>query len=111
MDTVYLIIVLAPLLGAVVAGLFGRQIGRVGAHSVTILGVAVSFLLSVVVFHAHVFGGTPVYNETVYTWMVSDGLHFEIGFLVDNLTAMMMLVVTFVSLMVHIYTIGYMADD
>ena len=111
MDTVYLIIVLAPLLGAVVAGLFGRQIGRVGAHSVTILGVAVSFLLSVVVFHAHVFGGTPIYNETVYTWMVSDGLHFEIGFLVDNLTAMMMLVVTFVSLMVHIYTIGYMADD
>jgi NADH-quinone oxidoreductase subunit L len=111
MDTVYLIIVLAPLLGAVIAGLFGRQVGRVGAHSVTILGVAVSFLLSVVVFHAHVFGGTPIYNETVYTWMVSDGLHFEIGFLVDNLTAMMMLVVTFVSLMVHIYTIGYMADD
>ena len=111
MDTVYLIIVLAPLLGAVVAGLFGRQVGRVGAHSVTILGVAVSFLLSVVVFHAHVFGGAPIYNETVYTWMVSDGLHFEIGFLVDNLTALMMLVVTFVSLMVHIYTIGYMADD
>ncbi|AGA34752.1 NADH-ubiquinone oxidoreductase chain L [Thioalkalivibrio nitratireducens DSM 14787] len=111
MDTVYLIIVLAPLLGAILAGLFGRQIGRVGAHSVTILGVAVSFVLSAVVFYAHVFGGTPVYNETVYTWMVSDGLHFEIGFLVDNLTAMMMLVVTFVSLMVHIYTIGYMADD
>jgi NADH-quinone oxidoreductase subunit L len=111
MDTVYLIIVLAPLLGAVIAGLFGRQIGRVGAHSVTILGVAVSFLLSAVVFHAHVFGGTPIYNDTVYTWLVSDGLHFEIGFLVDNLTAMMMLVVTFVSLMVHVYTIGYMADD
>ncbi|MFO8004717.1 NADH-quinone oxidoreductase subunit L [Thioalkalivibrio sp.] len=111
MDKVYLIIVLAPLLGALIAGLFGRQVGRVGAHSVTILGVAVSFLLSVVVFHAHVFGGTPIYNETVYTWMISDGLHFQIGFLVDNLTAMMMLVVTFVSLMVHIYTIGYMADD
>ncbi len=111
MDTVYLIIVLAPLLAAVVAGLFGRQIGRVGAHSATIFGVALAFVLSVVVFYAHVFGGTPVYNETVYTWMVSDGLHFEIGFLVDNLTAMMMLVVTFVSLMVHIYTIGYMADD
>jgi NADH-quinone oxidoreductase subunit L len=111
MDTVYLIIVLAPLLGAIAAGLFGRQIGRVGAHTVTIFGVAVSFVLSAVVFYAHVFGGTPVYNETVYTWMVSDGLHFEIGFLVDNLTAMMMLVVTFVSLMVHIYTIGYMADD
>ena len=111
MDTVYLIIVLAPLLGAIAAGLFGRQIGRVGAHTVTIFGVAVSFVLSAVVFYAHVFGGTPVYNETVYTWMVSDGLHFEIGFLIDNLTAMMMLVVTFVSLMVHIYTIGYMADD
>jgi NADH-quinone oxidoreductase subunit L len=111
MDTVYLIIVLAPLLGAIAAGLFGRQIGRAGAHTVTIVGVAVSFALSAVVFYAHVFGGTPIYNETVYTWMVSDGLHFEIGFLVDNLTAMMMLVVTFVSLMVHIYTIGYMADD
>jgi len=111
MDTVYLIIVLAPLLAAVVAGLFGRQIGRVGAHSVTILGVGISFVLSAVVFYQHVFNGLPVYNETVYTWMFSDGLHFEIGFLVDNLTAMMMLVVTFVSLMVHIYTIGYMADD
>jgi NADH-quinone oxidoreductase subunit L len=111
MDTVYLIIVLAPLLGAIAAGLFGRQIGRAGAHTVTILGVAVSFVLSAVVFYAHVFGGTSIHNETVYTWMVSDGLHFEIGFLVDNLTAMMMLVVTFVSLMVHIYTIGYMADD
>ena len=111
MDTVYLLIVLAPLFGAIVAGLFGRQIGRVGAHTVTIAGVAVSFLLSLYVFYAHVFAGAPVYNETVYTWGYSDGLHFEIGFLVDNLTALMMLVVTFVSLMVHIYTIGYMADD
>ena len=111
MDTVYLIIVLAPLLAAVIAGLFGRQIGRAGAHSVTILGVGVSFVLSAVVFYQHVFNGVPVYNETVYTWMFTDGLHFEIGFLVDNLTALMMLVVTFVSLMVHVYTIGYMADD
>ncbi|WP_019626308.1 NADH-quinone oxidoreductase subunit L [Thioalkalivibrio sp. ALJT] len=111
MDTIYLLIVLAPLFGAIAAGLFGRQIGRTGAHSVTILGVAVSFILSVVVFWAHVFGDAGVYNETVYTWMVSDGIQFEVGFLVDNLTAMMMLVVTFVSLMVHIYTIGYMKDD
>ncbi|TVP85627.1 MAG: NADH-quinone oxidoreductase subunit L, partial [Thioalkalivibrio sp.] len=77
MDTVYLIIVLAPLLAAVVSGLFGRQIGRVGAHSVTILGVGLSFVLSAVVFYQHVFNGLPVYNETVYTWMFSDGLHFE----------------------------------
>ncbi|WP_018946350.1 NADH-quinone oxidoreductase subunit L [Thioalkalivibrio sp. AKL17] len=111
MDTIYLLIVLAPLAGAIIAGLFGRQIGRVGAHSVTIAGVAISFLLSVVVFYQHVFGGVGVYNESVYTWMVSDGIRFEVGFLVDNLTAMMMLVVTFVSLMVHIYTIGYMQDD
>lgn len=111
MDTIYLLIVLAPLFGAIAAGLFGRQIGRAGAHTVTILGVAVSFILSVVVFWAHVFGDAGVYNETLYTWLVSDGIQFEVGFLVDNLTAMMMLVVTFVSLMVHIYTIGYMKDD
>ena len=111
MDTIYLLVVLAPLFGAIAAGLFGRQLGRTGAHTVTILGVAVSFALSVVVFWAHVFGDAGVYNETVYTWMVSDGIQFEVGFLVDNLTAMMMLVVTFVSLMVHIYTIGYMQDD
>ena len=111
MDTIYLLVVLAPLFGAIAAGLFGRQLGRTGAHTVTILGVAVSFVLSVVVFWAHVFGDAGVYNETVYTWMVSDGIQFEVGFLVDNLTAMMMLVVTFVSLMVHIYTIGYMKDD
>ncbi len=111
MENVYLAIVLAPLLGAIVAGLFGRQIGRTGAHTITILSVAVSFILSVWVFKHHVFDGAAIHNATVYTWMVSDGIRFEIGFLVDNLTAMMMLVVTFVSLMVHIYTIGYMHDD
>jgi NADH-quinone oxidoreductase subunit L len=111
METIYLLIVLAPLLGAIVAGLFGRSIGRKGAHRVTIAGVAVAFLLSLVVFYAHVWGGRPVHDATLYTWMVSDGLHFEIGFLVDSLTVLMMLVVTFVSLMVHVYTIGYMADD
>ncbi|EHQ52439.1 proton-translocating NADH-quinone oxidoreductase subunit L [Ectothiorhodospira sp. PHS-1] len=111
MDTIYLLIVLAPLFGAIAAGLFGRQLGRTGAHTATIAGVAVSFLLSLVVFWQHVIGGVEVYNETVYTWLVSDGIRFEVGFLIDNLTALMMLVVTFVSLMVHIYTIGYMRED
>ena len=111
MDGFYIVIVLAPLLGAIVAGLFGKAVGRDGAHLVTITGVTISFLLSVIVFWEHAIRGAEVYNETVYTWLVSDGIRFEIGFLVDNLTAMMMLVVTFVSLMVHIYTIGYMRDD
>jgi NADH-quinone oxidoreductase subunit L len=111
METLYLLIVLAPLLGAIIAGLFGGRIGRVGAHSVTILGVGIACLLSLFVFKHHALDGAAVYNESVYTWMVSDGIRFEIGFLVDNLTALMMVVVTFVSLMVHIYTIGYMKDD
>ncbi|HSJ48264.1 MAG TPA: proton-conducting transporter membrane subunit, partial [Gammaproteobacteria bacterium] len=111
MDTIYLLIVLAPLLGAIIAGLFGGWIGRVGAHSVTILGVGIACVLSLFVFKHHALDGAAVYNESVYTWMVSDGIRFEIGFLVDNLTALMMVVVTFVSLMVHIYTIGYMKDD
>ncbi len=111
MDFIYLAIPLAPLLGAIVAGLFGKQIGRVGAHSVTIAGVSVSFLLSLIVFYQLVFSNAEAYNGTVYTWMVSDGIHFEIGFLIDKLTALMITVVSFVSLMVHIYTIGYMHDD
>jgi len=111
MENMLLAIPLAPLFGAIIAGLFGRQIGRAGAHTVTILGVAVSFGLSVLVFkHFAIDGATP-YNASVYTWMVSDGVRFEVGFLVDNLTALMMTVVSFVSLMVHIYTIGYMHDD
>ncbi len=111
MESVYLGIVLAPLIGAIVAGLFGRQIGRAGAHWVTIVGVAISFLLSLVVFKHIVLDESAAFNGTVYTWMVSDGIRFEIGFLIDQLTALMILVVTFVSLMVHIYTIGYMHDD
>ncbi len=111
MENIYLAIVLAPLIGAAIAGLFGRQIGRAGAHSVTILGVAISCILSAIVFKHHVFDGAAIYNGSVYTWMVVEGIRFEIGFLIDNLSAMMMLVVTFVSLMVHIYTIGYMQDD
>ena len=111
MKAVYLAIPLAPLAGAIVAGLFGKRIGRAGAHTVTILGVAISFLLSLVVFKHIVFDGAQPFNGSVYTWMVSDGVRFEIGFLIDKLTALMITVVSFVSLMVHIYTIGYMADD
>ncbi|VAX13927.1 NADH-ubiquinone oxidoreductase chain L [hydrothermal vent metagenome] len=111
MQTIYLLIVLAPLLGAVLAGVFGRQLDRSAAHWVTTLGVATSCLLSLYVFKHIVIDGAASFNGTVYTWMVSDGVHFEIGFLIDKLSAMMMVVVSFVSLMVHIYTIGYMHDD
>src|SRR6266576_522439 len=105
----YLLVPLAPLAGAIVAGLGGRRIGRSGAHCVTIAGVAVSFIASCVVF-LDVLDGA-VFNVPVYTWLVSDGTRFEIGFLIDRLSALMMVVVTFVSLMVHVYTVGYMADD
>ncbi|MGM0476510.1 MAG: NADH-quinone oxidoreductase subunit L [Pseudomonadota bacterium] len=111
MQNVYLAIVLAPLIGAIIAGVFGRVISRSMAHWVTILGVGVATVLSFWVFKHHVIDGAAPYNETVYKWLESDGIRFEIGFLVDNLTAMMMVVVTFVSLMVHIYTIGYMHED
>ncbi len=111
MEDVYLAIPLASLFGAIIAGFFGKQIGRAGAHWVTILGVGVSFALSLLALKDVVFDGAPVYNQSVYTWMVSDGIRFEVGFLIDGLTALMMAVVTGVSLMVHIYTIGYMHDD
>jgi NADH-quinone oxidoreductase subunit L len=104
-------IVLAPLLAAVAAGLFGRQIGRVAAHSVTIAGVGLSFLLSLVVFKQIVFDGAPTFDGTVYQWAAVGGLRIEVGFLIDHLTVLMMTVVTFVSLAVHVYTIGYMHDD
>jgi NADH-quinone oxidoreductase subunit L len=110
-QSVLLTIVLAPLLAAIAAGLAGKVIGRVGAHSVTIAGVALSFGLSAYVLKLLLVDGAPVVNETVYTWLVSDGIRMEVGFLVDNLSAMMMTVVTFVSLCVHVYTIGYMKDD
>ena len=111
MKLIYTLIPLSPLLAAIIAGLFGRRIGRDNAHRVTIAGVAVSFLLSVFAFFHVVIGDAPVYNESLYTWLVSGNIRFEVGFLVDKLTVMMMLVVTFVSLMVHVYTIGYMHDD
>jgi NADH-quinone oxidoreductase subunit L len=110
MQNVYLAIPLACLAGALVAGLFGRFIGRAGAHTVAILGVTAAFVLSLVVYQDTVVHG-HVFNGTVYTWGVSGGIPMEIGFLIDPLSAIMMVVVTFVSLMVHIYTIGYMHDD
>src|SRR5882757_1473997 len=100
---------LAPLIGAIAAGLFGKQIGRSGAHWITCIGVAISFAISVQTLLAVLDGAR--FNATIYEWMQVGGLKMEIGFLVDGLTAMMMCVVSFVSLMVHIYTIGYMADD
>jgi len=101
---------LAPLVGAVAAGFFGKVIGRSGAHTVTILGVLVAFILSAMTLQSVVVDGAH-YNATVYEWMRVGALKMEVGFLVDGLTAMMMCVVTFVSLMVHIYTIGYMAEE
>ena len=108
---VYLWIVLAPLAGALIAGLFGRVIGRSGAHWVTIVAVAVSTVLSCVAYHHIMVAGGPVFDDTVYTWGVVGDLNIAVGFLVDELTVTMMVVVTFVSLMVHIYTVGYMRDD
>ncbi len=113
--TTLLAVPLAPLAGALLAGIFGTTfggnwIGRRLAHSLTILGVLVAFILSAQTFMSVAYEGAR-FNETLYTWMVVGGLKMEIGFLVDGLTAMMMCVVTFVSLMVHIYTIGYMEED
>ncbi|MGA8258610.1 MAG: NADH-quinone oxidoreductase subunit L [Arenicellales bacterium] len=110
MQAVYLAVPLACLVPSIVAGLFGPFIGRSGAHWLTILGVALSFALSIVVaidvlVHGHHFDGV------VYTWGVSGGLPLQIGFMIDQLSAMMMVVVTFVSFMVHVYTVGYMHDD
>ncbi|HYC09205.1 MAG TPA: proton-conducting transporter membrane subunit, partial [Steroidobacteraceae bacterium] len=108
---VLLAIPLLPLVAAVLAGVGGRLIGRVGAHTVTCLAVAASCVLSLMVLKAIYWDGAPVYDGAVYTWLVSDGMHMEVGFLVDRLTALMMAVVTIVSLCVHVYTIGYMSDD
>ena len=111
MEGIYLTIVLCPLAASIVAGLFGRQIGRAGAHSITIAAVAVSFLLSAYVLKAIAIDGAATYNAAVYRWAAVGALTMEVGFLVDHLTALMMTVVTFVSLCVHVYTIGYMHDD
>ena len=109
MKTAYLLAAFAPLAGAILAGLFGRTIGRAGAHTVTILGVAVAFFASMWTLADVLQGNT--FNGTLYSWATVGGVKLEVGFLVDTLTAAMMCVVTSVSLMVHVYTIGYMADD
>ena len=106
---------LAPLAGSVLAGIFGtafggNKFGRGVSHSLTILGVLLSFVLSALVFQSVVYDGAR-FDATIYEWMEIGGVKMEIGFLIDSITAMMMCVVTFVSLMVHIYTIGYMAED
>ena len=113
--TSLLVVPLAPLVGSLAAGVLGTSlggniIGRRLCHSVTILGVLISFLISALTLYQVAFEGARL-NETLYTWMVVGDLKMEIGFLIDGLTAMMMCVVTFVSLMVHIYTIGYMEED
>ncbi len=110
-----LLVPLAPLVGAIGAGILGTKfagnvIGRRASHSLAILGVLLAFLLSAATLKSVVLDGAR-FNETIYTWMIVGGLKMEVGFLVDGLTAMMMCVVSFVSLMVHIYTIGYMEED
>ncbi|MEB2336117.1 MAG: NADH-quinone oxidoreductase subunit L [Burkholderiales bacterium] len=109
MKTAYLLAAFAPLAGALLAGLFGRAIGRAGAHIVTIAGVAIAFFASMWTLADVLQGNT--FNGTLYSWATIGGVNVEVGFLVDALTATMMCVVTSVSLMVHVYTIGYMADD
>ena len=111
LQTTLLLIPLLPLAGAILAGLFRNQIGRVGSHTVTILGVAGSFVLSAWILMQQINGTLDTVNITVYTWMVADGIRFQVGFLIDHLTSLMMTVVSFVSWMIHIYTIGYMRDD
>src|ERR1700754_2973148 len=109
--SILLTIALAPLVGAILAGLFGKLIGRAGAHTATILGVAIACGLSFYVLYQLVWGGAQNFNQDVYTWFEIGRFHASVGFMIDRLTAMMMVVVTFVSLLVHLYTIGYMAED
>src|ERR1039457_6881437 len=108
---VLIAIVLLPLLGAVVAGLLGRRIGPVGAHSVAIAAVALSCVLSLHVLWQIYWQGVPAFDAPIYTWLVSDSVPMQVGFLIDRLSALMMAVVTFVSLCVHVYTVGYMRGD
>lgn len=109
MQQIYLAIPLLPLIAAVIVGVFGKKLPRAAAHLVTILGVGAAFVLSAIVFNDVLKGNT--FNGTVYTWLKTGNVSFEVGFLIDSLSAMMMVVVTFVSLMVHVYTIGYMEED
>ena len=108
-QTLYLLVPSAPLLGAILAGLFGKWLGRKWSHRITIALVGVSLYASVQIFRSVLDG--HLFDGPVYTWLTSGGISFHVGFLIDRLTVTMMLVVTSVSLMVHIYTIGYMEED
>ncbi len=109
--SILLTIALAPLVGCLLAGFLGKFLGRAGSHTVTILGVALSCALSFYVLYQLTLGGAETYNQNIYTWFQIGHFNASVGFLVDRLTAMMLVVVSFVSLLVHVYTIGYMADD
>ncbi len=111
MESIYIAIVLSPLVASIIAGLFGKAIGRSGAHWVTIIGVGISSILSLIAYKHIIFDGGDIFNGAVYQWLISGGISLEVGFLVDRLTVTMMVVVSFVSWMIHIYTIGYMHDD
>ncbi len=111
MENIYLTIALSPLVGAILAGFFGTMLGKTATHVLTILGVLISTVLSLYVFNYHVLEQGEVFNQNLYTWMQINNLNVSVGFLIDNLTSVMLVVVSFVSLMVHIYTIGYMHDD
>ena len=109
MQQLYLVVPLVPLVASIIVGLWGRKLPRAASHWITIVAVAISFVASVVIFRDVMAGNT--FNGDLYVWAVAGGVKMAIGFLIDPLTALMLIVVTFVSLMVHIYTIGYMADD
>ena len=109
--SILLTIALAPLVGCVLAGFLGKFLGRIGSHTVTILGVAISCALSFYVLYQLTLGGAEVYNQNLYTWFQIGPFNASVGFLVDRLTAMMLVVVSFVSLLVHLYSVGYMHDD
>lgn len=106
-----LAIILCPLIGSIIAGLFGKQIGKVGAQYVTIAGVAISFVCSLVLMWPYIFHHEPALNATLFTWGYSGSHTFNVGILVDQLSVLMMVTVTFISLLVHIYSIGYMEGD
>ncbi|MDQ2918089.1 MAG: NADH-quinone oxidoreductase subunit L, partial [Pseudomonadota bacterium] len=109
MRGLYLLVPLAPLVASIIVGLWGPKLGRSVSHWLCILGVAASFVASIII--ARDVQAGHVLNGDVYAWLVSGDFKLAIGFLIDPLTATMLLIVTFVSLMVHIYTVGYMADD
>jgi NADH-quinone oxidoreductase subunit L len=106
-----LYIILIPLIAGLISGIYGKKIGKVGAHTLTILGITISFILSLVILYQIYWGLNPAVNKNIYTWGVSGSFDFHIGFLIDRLSSVMMAIVTFISLTVHIYSVGYMKDD